>query len=147
MKINHQGRSEAVNRALSDFGIEDSFARAAARFKEHYHYDMGSSAAARSTKNTAEQSMTYVEDKLSNFLPEQEQEKESINKMLVELDGCEIRTAKLVPIENSTERTPVYNNPKKSKQIKWRDVRLGFARSLDSPPKYLLGKWIYIRKL
>ena len=37
MKITHQSRSEAVNRALSDFGIEDSFVRAAVRFKEHYH--------------------------------------------------------------------------------------------------------------
>lgn len=140
MKITHQGRSEAVNRALSDFGIEDSFARAAARFIEHYHYDIGSSAAARSTKKTAQQAMAYVENKLSNPKPEQEQEKRSIDKMLVELDGCEIRTARLESIENSTETTPVYNNPKKNKQIKWRDVRLGFARSLDSPSKIFVGK-------
>jgi hypothetical protein len=140
MKITHQGRSEAVNRALSDFGIEDSFARAAARFKEHYHYDIGSSAAARSTKKTAQQAMAYVENKLSNFKPEQEQKKRSIDKMLVELDGCEIRTAQLVSIENSTETTPVYNNPKKNKQIKWWDVRLGFARPLDSPSKIFVGK-------
>ena len=96
MKITHQGRSEAVNRALSDFGIEDSFARAAVRFKEHYHYDIGSSAMFRATKNTAQQAMEYVENKLSDFDPEQEQEKISIEKMLVELDGCEIRTANLV---------------------------------------------------
>ena len=67
MKITHQGRSQAVNRALSDFGIEDSFARAAIRFKEHYHYDIGSSATARSTKNTAQQAMEYMENKLSNL--------------------------------------------------------------------------------
>ena len=73
MKITHQGRSEAVIRALSDFGIEDSFVRAAARFKEHYHYDIGSSAAARSTKKTAQHAMTYVENKLSNFKPEHAQ--------------------------------------------------------------------------
>jgi hypothetical protein len=34
MKITHQRRSEAVNRALGDFGIEDCFARAGERFKE-----------------------------------------------------------------------------------------------------------------
>lgn len=140
MKITHQGRSEAVDRALSDFGIEDSFAKAASRFKEHYHFDMGSSAAARSTKNTAEQAKTYVEKKLADFVPEEEQEKKSIDKMLVELDGCEIRTALLTPIEDSTERTPVYGNPKKKKEIKWRDVRLGFARPLDSSFKIFVGK-------
>jgi hypothetical protein len=96
MKITHQGRSEAVNRALGDFGIEDSFARAAARFKEHYHYDIGSSAAARSTKNTAEQAMTYIEDKLSNFKPEQEQEKRFIDKMLVELEAVDFQSLLLI---------------------------------------------------
>ena len=41
MKIYHNGRSEAVNRALSDFGIEESFVTAAIRFKDHYYYDIG----------------------------------------------------------------------------------------------------------
>jgi hypothetical protein len=41
MRIYHNSRSEAVIRALSDFGIEESFANAAIRFKEHYHYDIG----------------------------------------------------------------------------------------------------------
>jgi len=140
MKITHQSRSEAVNRALNDFGIEDSFARAAVRFKEHYHYDIGSSATARSTKKTAQQAMEYVENKLSDFDPEQEQEKISIEKMLVELDGCEIRTAQLEIIEDSIERTSVYNNPKKKKDINWRDVRLGFVRPLDLTSKTYVGK-------
>jgi len=139
MNITHQGRSEAVNRALSDFGIEDSFAMAAVRFKEHYHYDIGSSAASRSTKKTALQALEYVEDKLSN-LAAQQQERLSIEKMLVELDGCEIRTARFVPVEDSTETTPVYNNEKKAKIIKWRDVRLGFVRALDSKSKTFVGK-------
>jgi hypothetical protein len=139
MNITHQGRSEAVNRALSDFGIEDSFAMAAVRFKEHYHYKIGPSAAARSTKETALQALGYVEGKLSNPAAQQ-QDRLSIEKMLVELDGCEIRTAQFVPIEDSTETTPVYNNAKKAKIIKWRDVRLGFVRPLDSKSKTFVGK-------
>jgi hypothetical protein len=95
MIITHNGRSIAVIRALSDFGIEDSFDRAAKRFEEHYHYDIGPSAVARSTKETAEQSLEYLEKKLSNFDFEDEQKKTSAEKMLVELDGCEIRTAQL----------------------------------------------------
>jgi len=139
MNITHQGRSEAVNRALSDFGIEDSFAMAAVRFKEHYHYKIGPSAAARSTKETALQALGYVEGKLSNPAAQQ-QDRLSIEKMLVELDGCEIRTARFVPVEDSTETTPVYNNAKKAKIIKWRDVRLGFVRPLDSKSKTFVGK-------
>jgi len=140
MNITHQGRSEAVNRALSDFGIEDSFAMAAVRFKEHYHYDIGSSSAARSTKQAAQQAMEYVENKLSNVNLESKEANESIDKMLAELDGCEIRTARFVPVEDSTETTPVYNNPKKEKIINWRDVRLGFVRPLDSKSKTFVGK-------
>jgi hypothetical protein len=140
MNITHQGRSEAVNRALSDFGIEDSFATAAVRFKEHYHYKIGPSAVSRSTKSTAVQAMEYIENKLSDIDSDQIQQATSIEKMLVELDGCELRTARLVPVENSTETTPVYNNPKKEKIINWRDVRLGFVRPLDSKSKTFVGK-------
>jgi len=140
MNITHQGRSEAVNRALSDFGIEDSFAMAAVWFKEHYNYDIGSSSAARSTKQAAQQAMEYVENKLSNVNLKSKEANESIDKMLAELDGCEIRTARFVPVEDSTETTPVYNNPKKEKIINWRDVRLGFVRPLDSKSKTFVGK-------
>jgi hypothetical protein len=140
MRISNDGRSEAVNRALSDFGIEDSFGRAGKRFKEHYHYDIGSSAVYRSTKKTATQAMEYIETKLSSFDSEKEKEKLSIETMLVELDGCEIRTAQLNVIEDSKERTPVYDNPKKEKIISWRDVRLGFVRPIDSEQKIFVGK-------
>ena len=140
MKITHNGRSEAVNRALSDFGIEDSFATAAMRFKEHYHYHIGPSATARATKNTAQQALAYVETRLSDAGLEQAGKQVSIDTLLVELDGCEIRTALMVPAENSKETTPVYGNPKKNKQINWRDVRLGFVRALNSPSKMFVGK-------
>ncbi len=140
MRICPNGRSEAVNRALSDFGIEESFVIAAARFKQHYHYEMGPSAVDRSKKVTAMKAMDYIENKLSVIDANQQQEDISIERMLIELDGCEIRTARLVPVEDATETTPIYNNPKKEKIIKWRDVRLGFARPLDSETKTFVGK-------
>ena len=140
MKITHQSRSEAVSRALSDFGIEDSFFMAALRFKEHYHFDIGVSAVARSTKQTALQAMEYVENKLSAGSSDPDKDAPLIDKMLVELDGCEIRTVKQEPVENSSETTPVYGNRNKKKRINWRDVRLGFVRPLDCPTKIFVGK-------
>jgi len=136
MGITHQGRSEAVKRALSDFGIEDSFSLAAKRFKEHYHFDIGVSAVARSTKQTAMQAMHYVEKKTSDS----DGEKAPLDKMLVELDGCEIRTAVLQESENTTGTTPVYGKPKRTKRVNWRDVRIGFVRPLDGTPKIFVGK-------
>jgi len=137
MKITHQGRSETVKRALSDFGIESSFAASVKNFKEHYHFDIASSTVSRTTKQIAHEAMDYIEEKLCNADPEEEK---TIEKMLVELDGCEIRTGQLEVKENSEETTLVYNNPKKEKVIKWRDVRLGFVRPLDSSSKTFVGK-------
>jgi hypothetical protein len=137
MNITHQGRSETVKRALSDFGIESSFAVAANRFNEHYHFDIAPSAVSRSTKKIAYEAMDYIEEKIAN--PHHESGK-SIEKMLIELDGCEIRTGQLQLIENTNETTSVYNNPKREKVINWRDVRLGFVRPLDSDFKIFVGK-------
>jgi len=137
MHITHQGRSETVKRALSDFGIESSFAVAAKRFNEHYHFDISPSAVSRSTKIIAHEAMDYIEGKIANPHPE---DGKSIKKMLVELDGCEIRTGQLQLKENTKETTPVYNNPKREKIINWRDVRLGFVRPLDSDSKTFVGK-------
>lgn len=137
MGIRHNGRSELVERALTDFGIEESFANAAKRFKEHYHYDIGPSAVARVTKKTADQAMEYVDSKFSNA--DEKSWDAGLDKMLLELDGCEIRTAELIPAKG-TETTPVHKNPKREKMINWRDVRLGFVRSLDSESKIFSGK-------
>lgn len=130
MHIVHQGRSETVKRALSDFGIEDSFVRAAARFNEHYHYEIGSSAAARTTEEVALEAEDYIKVRLRNASVAPNPE--PAHTLLAELDGCEIRTIKHIPVEDGTLRTPVFNNPQKQKIINWRDVRLGFVRDMDS---------------
>ena len=136
MNINHNGRSEAVERALTDFGIEESFANAAVRFKEHYHYDIGPSAVGRSTKTTAQQAMNFINNKFSNAESSKDTD---LKKMLVELDGCEIRTAELIPAKGD-QKTPILKNPKMEKIINWRDVRLGFVRPLDSESKIFSGR-------
>lgn len=144
MKITHQARSEAVNRALSDFGIEESYAKAAMRFKEHYYFDIGSSAASRVTQKIAEEALTYLGDRLSiedcqTLKARASDVAEDVEKLLVELDGCEIRTAVSHVIPESEEKTAVYKNPVKRKEIKWRDVRLGFTRVLGSDLKIFAG--------
>ncbi len=117
MGIKHKGRSETVERALVDFGSEDAFIPAAKRFKEHYKYDIGQSAVWRTTEQTAQEVMKYVENKLSEAgknYGNVEESNEIVEQMLVELDGCEIRTAVLKIKEDTSETTPVYHNPKHS---------------------------------
>jgi len=137
MNITHLGRSVTVKRALSDFGIDESFAIARRKFKEHYNFEIGISTIDRTTKEICLEASTYIENKLSNVSLESTSCKK---KILIEMDGCEIRTALMREIENSDEKTLVYSNPKKVKIIKWRDVRLGFARPLDQKEKMFVGK-------
>lgn len=142
MNITHQGRSLAVNRALTDFGIEDSFKHAAERFEEHYNFRIGPSAVDRATKESAVRAEKYVDEILSaQSMDDVESEEGFTDKMLIELDGCEIRVAQWEKKEDTTETTPVYNNPKKRKIVNWRDIRIGFARELEEDSeKIFVGK-------
>ena len=143
MNITHHGRSEAVTRALTDFGSEESFGQAAKRFAEHYHYELHASTVSRVTKQIADEAFDYVEQTLSHADVVSETasaSSEEVDLMLVEVDGCEIRTAILVPDENSQEKTPVRQAPKKQKLLNWRDVRIGFARPLNALSKTYVGK-------
>ncbi len=143
MGVYHNGRSEAVDRALCDFGIEESFVQASKRFKEHYKYDLGSSAVAKVTKDIAIKAEDYVANRLNEAgknYGEIEDKSKVAKTMLVELDGCEIRTAVLQPKEGTKEVSPILNLPKKEKIINWRDIRIGLARPLDSVSKTYIGK-------
>ncbi len=51
--VQPRGQSRCLKRVLSDFGAEHSFAQAAARFKEHYGFELGASAVRRATLETA----------------------------------------------------------------------------------------------
>ena len=141
MGITHQGRSFAVKKALTDFGIEESFDLAAKRFKEHYNFEIGSSAVSRTTKESARLAEDWFKKKLENARELDRNEiAEVVEKVLVEIDGCEIRTALLEEIEGTEEKTPVYGNPVKRKAVNWRDVRIGFVRPLEGGKKTFVGR-------
>jgi hypothetical protein len=140
MKITHQGRSEAVGRTLSDFGSEESFEQAARRFKEHYKYDCSAGTVSRVTKQIAEEAQEYVEAELSEAGNHYGQSDAGKEKLLIETDGCGLRTGVLKPSENSEQMTPVYGNPRKKKVVNWRDVRIGSVRPSESVSEIYVGK-------
>jgi len=51
--ITHHGRTETVNRALTDFGSEESFEHAAKRFAEHDKYLLHTRTGSRVIKQIA----------------------------------------------------------------------------------------------
>ncbi len=140
MTITHYGRSETVTRALTDFGSEESFGQAAKRFQEHYKYPLHATTVGRVTKQIAEETFEYVEQTFAHADDAIETASKGVEQMLVEVDGCEIRTAVLVPGESAHERSPVRQTPKQQKAITWREVRIGLARPLDSLSAIYVGK-------
>jgi hypothetical protein len=91
------------------------------------------------TKASAFQAEAYLEQKLREGKDRQGQTPESnglSEELLVELDGCEIRTGIYVP----TGTGPGDEQSKRTKVIKWRDVRVGLARPMTSESKLYVAR-------
>lgn len=130
-------RTCAVQRALTDFGLEKSFQRASSQFEEHYGFGIHRDAIRRDTLHHAKQVAAYLEKRLAEErkayrLPLQE--RAGVEEMLVELDGCMIRTGHFKPA-GKPGQTAVRKLPKKIREEAWREVRVGLARSLDEDDK------------
>lgn len=95
------GRTDAVEQALSDFGIHDSFAQAKQRFERHYVTRLGDSAPRQATLAAAKSAGVFLEFKLDQMaqpyaLPPAERPG-TASELLVQSDGCFLRTGRLVP--------------------------------------------------
>jgi hypothetical protein len=130
--------SEAVQRALVDFGIEKSFARAAQSFEEHYGWAIGRTTLRNRTLQAAQDAETSVDGRLreatktyTHTMPELP----AVDTMLLELDGCEIRTG----VYMSAAQAGMSDRPARERVRveNWRDVRTGLARPLDSKEQRL----------
>ena len=134
--IKHRGLSTKVTRALTDFGSEESFGQAAKRFEEHYGWQVKRSKIRREVENIAEEAFTYVEQRLLRLSKTFEnlqlpKKRNGWNRILGELDGCQIRTG-IFSIKETEELTPIRQIKKRSRSTDWREVRVGFARPVES---------------
>ena len=139
MGITHHGRTVTVNRALTDFGIEDSFGQASKRFEEHYGFKISSTTVDRVTKESALGCQSFVEERLQS-------EKDGCRQaprpnglsepMLIELDGCEIRTGTFAPAEEDLQA----GEHNRKKILAWRDVRVGLARPMSAESKLYVAQ-------
>ena len=99
--IENGGHSLGVERALADFGVEESFGQAAKRFEEHYGWAIDRATMRREVEKTAMAASQYVEIRLLEARLDYSQPQKTRpgqEKVLVELDGCHIRTGKKVTI-------------------------------------------------
>lgn len=138
--LRHGTRTPAVERALTDFGAEESFGQAAKRFEEHYGFGVGRTTVLRVVEGHAERAQTFVHERLKEAQKQYDEPlvtRPGVDRMLVELDGCEIRTGTLVAAQTE-EKTPVRKLPKRVRDTAWVDVRVALARPVDElEPTYV----------
>lgn len=131
--VTHKKRSRAVEKAMTDFGAEESFGLAAKRFEEHYGWDIGRTTMLRVVESVAKETEIYVGKRLDEAREEFDEpvgKRPGKERILVELDGSEIRTGMLVPREEGG-KTQVRELGKRRREEAWRDVRVGLTRGLD----------------
>ncbi len=125
----HRKRTPALERALTDFGAEESFGQADRRLQEHYGFCIGRTTLLRVVQGHARHMEVQVGKRLEQATREFEKppdERPGVARMLTELDGCEIRTGTLAPTQTD-ERTVVRKLPKRKRNEAWREVRVGLA--------------------
>jgi hypothetical protein len=111
--ITPRGRSRRLQRALVDFGAEESFARAAQRVQEHYGLDVAASVVRR---------QTLTHGALISAL-KIESPKVAAHTLITQMDGS------MIPI---VVPPPQGQDQRRGKQLLWREARLCLARIKDA---------------
>lgn len=111
--VRPRGRSRRLQRALVDFGAEESFARAAARVREHYGLDV-------CAEQVRQQTLTHgAQISALTVAPP----KQAVPTLITQLDGSMIPI--VVPPTAGLDR-------RRGKQLIWREARLCLARPQDA---------------
>lgn len=111
--VRPRGRSRRLQRALVDFGAEESFARAAVRVREHYGLDVAAEQVRQLTLTHGAQISALT------VTPPQR----AAATLITQLDGSMIPI--VVPPAQGEDR-------RRGKQLLWREARLCLARPQDS---------------
>ena len=138
-------RTPALERALTDFGAEQSGAKASARFEEHYGFKVERTAVLRVVHKHADRAESLMAERLETSKVDfdtPERERLDVDVMLAEMDGSELRTGTLVPIDvpdgEVVPTTPIRKLPRRRREENWRDVRLGLVVPMDDDePTYV----------
>lgn len=111
--IHHRGYSLPLQRALTDFGADEAFGKAARKVREHYGVELPASAAREHTLAHAK-AMGGVK-----HAPP----KQPVKTLITQIDGC------MLPIVETASDPEV--DRRKSKKLSWQETRLCCARDKD----------------
>ena len=130
------GKTLSLERALSDFGSENSYGEAERMFEEHYGFEIGRTSILRVTRKVGEDAEEYLEKRLASVadeygLPPRERAR-SADALVAQLDGCLIRTGELKTARQAGLSVEDGYEPDDRVRVQdWREVRTGLVRGLD----------------
>lgn len=120
--VRANGRSQRVERALVDFGSEQSFQKASARFEEHYGVAIGRTSLLRVVERHGACAEDFLERKLQCAAAETAGEAPLV---FVQLDGSMVPTGEF----RTARRAGILDRDPDSivRPREWREVRVGLA--------------------
>lgn len=117
-QVRHRGSSRRVQRALTDFGADEPFAKATQKFKEHYGVEV-------SIYRTRELTYKHARRMAADIpAPQRALPAKGAAVILAEADGCMLPTVK-------TSEAPPGADRRKYRQSEWKEIRLVAARDVD----------------
>lgn len=130
-----QGRTPALERALAEFGSECSYRDAEDRFEEHYGFEIGRSHIRRTTNDIGQAAEVYLETRLNRSTDISSEPEE----MMVQLDGCAIRTVTFPTAMQAGLASCEDYEPSETVRVdEWREVRVGLVRNRgEVTPQYV----------
>jgi hypothetical protein len=115
--VSPRGRSKRLERVITDFGSEHSFRHAAARVREHYGFDINTSAVRNATLDSAQRAEQILQEEYQQ--PFRRLPAVGAEQVVAEADGSMICTV-----------APGPRTGKKPRE--WKEIRLTAAQALGS---------------
>lgn len=131
---------EAVHRAMVDFGSEKSFERASRQFQEHSGWAVGRGTMLNQTERVAREAEQYIADRLQQGAhpASAPQSLAPVSTMVVEVDGCEIRTGRPMTAADAGRRDLP---PMQGVRVEeWKDIRTGLVRPLGEEERVYISR-------
>lgn len=138
--VEGQTKTPALERALADFGSEDSYKDAEKRFEEHYGFRIGRTSILRVTNKVGQQAERYLEERLGGYQQKYESpsqnRKPAVSELVSELDGSAVRCGEYMTARQAGRTSEEgYEPDDRVRKVEWKEVRVGLVRPLDESSK------------
>lgn len=137
LNVRSSGRTVSLDRAMCDFGLDESFEGAARKLQEHYGLKINRTTLLRTVEKHGDHVLAQ-----SRFAGMEARWAHPVEgpglPHLVEMDGSSVRTGTLAP-KDAGGNTPKRNLPVRTRTTEWRDLRLAFVRRLDGEDATWVG--------